>query len=975
MSFNPVFNGSLNLKQTYDLILNSLKIYKNGVASDIFDIVYTKDEIDTITGEITLPPFTADRVIISDSNGDLNASNIAVSTLSFLDATSSIQTQINNKANISDVYNKTVMDILLNGKQNTISLTGERVLVSDATGLLSVSGVSTTTLSYLDATSSIQSQLDTKLQWSSASQIGAEKVLITDGLGFSETSGTDASKLQYLDNVNSDIQAQLSTKVQWGGEIGSEKILTTNSLGAVEVSATDRSKLQYLNNVNSDIQQQIDNVGGIPTLTANRAIISDGAGDIAVSTITNTELGYLSGATSNIQNQINNFIAGSTDHSYTTGYTVPYKSDAVLKPIPANVIVNYGTLNTVVFNPDSTLFIGVGDLCAYNASNFSNVDLSGGYTHITKLNASLGANPYIGLMLNPDTTGYPTGSATIFLTESTFALDRQNSRLRVRFGGVNDAYNLNGIPNINDYFENDVYVILRMSGSGAPTFQIYNSSFELMLTHSPPITLDLSGSTHPFGVGTVSNTKTIYSFFTVQDLNITPEIFEWLLSSSPTVDKSLVSSNRVLITNSENNIISSSITDSTLEFLDATSSVQTQLNTKVQWGGEIGTEKILTTNSLGAAETSATDRSKLQYLDNVSSDIQAQIDATVDGCIEYEGITATTIEEPLQADVLTESNNATQPTYNGNVITLTHNISVAYPWNGVDTNTLNNTEWSVCIKFQLTSTASFERFMFLLDVDISKFGAGIYAAQSIGRRWFEISADFSGANGAFGLSNVASGGLIDYKNSNDITSPLNNLWNGDNVYLVVRRNSNGTFTGEVYTADFSLYVSHTTTTTYTFVGDGINSRPFGIAVKDCTVPAYYLTFQSGLTLTPLEYAAALYPKPLLKSIFVKPASLLCMDTTRSLIYSTEFQFSEINATTLSNPQTYGSLTFNETELTLTPIFNPSFSSPPRMFLQLLSNHPSILNIMAYDITTTGFKVKINDLSTNTNVIIGWLAIF
>ena len=99
-----------------------------------------------------------------------------------------------------------------------------------------------------------------------------------------------------------------------------------------------------------------------------------------------------------------------------------------------------------------------------------------------------------------------------------------------------------------------------------------------------------------------------------------------------------------------------------------------------------------------------------------------------------------------------------------------------------------------------------------------------------------------------------------------------------------------------------------------------------------------------------------------------------MDTTRSLIYSTEFQFSEINVETLSNPQTYGALTFNETELAITP-FNPSFSSPPRMFLQLLSNHPSILNIMAYDITTTGFKVKINDLSTNSNVIIGWLAFF
>lgn len=45
--------------------------------------------------------------------------------------------------------------------------------------------------------------------------------------------------------------------------------------------------------------------GGAPSLTANRAVATNGSGALTASTVTATELGYLSGVTSAIQTQIN----------------------------------------------------------------------------------------------------------------------------------------------------------------------------------------------------------------------------------------------------------------------------------------------------------------------------------------------------------------------------------------------------------------------------------------------------------------------------------------------------------------------------------------------------------------------------------------------------------------------------------------------------------------------------------------------
>jgi hypothetical protein len=62
---------------------------------------------------------------------------------------------------------------------------------------------------------------------------------------------------------------------------------------------------------------------GVPVLTANRAIASNGSGALTASTVTATELGYLSGVTSAVQTQINNKAdAAYTINNISANYTI-----------------------------------------------------------------------------------------------------------------------------------------------------------------------------------------------------------------------------------------------------------------------------------------------------------------------------------------------------------------------------------------------------------------------------------------------------------------------------------------------------------------------------------------------------------------------------------------------------------------------------------------------------------------------------
>ncbi len=170
-----------------------------------------------------------------------------------------------------------------------------------------------TILQYLDATSSIQDQLDDKLD-SDATGIDAAQI----------ANGTVSNaEFQRLDATSS-IQTQLDSKQATitGGattitssDLTVSRALVSDGSGKVAASATSSVELGYVSGVSSAIQTQINTkqatiTGGATTiassdLTISRALVSDGSGKVAAATTTAVEIGYVNGVSSAIQTQLN----------------------------------------------------------------------------------------------------------------------------------------------------------------------------------------------------------------------------------------------------------------------------------------------------------------------------------------------------------------------------------------------------------------------------------------------------------------------------------------------------------------------------------------------------------------------------------------------------------------------------------------------------------------------------------------------
>ncbi len=97
---------------------------------------------------------------------DIDTSAWAVNTLLYCDNAGNI-TNVENKSCIGYVVKQDASGVIyanptdLNNVINT--LTTNRALISNSLGQVAVSTVTSTTLSYLDATSSVQTQIDTKI--------------------------------------------------------------------------------------------------------------------------------------------------------------------------------------------------------------------------------------------------------------------------------------------------------------------------------------------------------------------------------------------------------------------------------------------------------------------------------------------------------------------------------------------------------------------------------------------------------------------------------------------------------------------------------------------------------------------------------------------------------------------------------------------------------------------------------------------
>lgn len=150
--------------------------------------------------------FSTNRAIISNENGKLKSSAVTSTELGYLDGvTSAIQTQLNGK------------QATLTGAATTVAssnLTASRALVSNSSGKIAVSAVTSTELGYLDGvTSAIQTQLDDKAAAShnqAASTITAGTFPAT---GIKAKTGTDytTARIRNIQASTTDLTAGTST--------------------------------------------------------------------------------------------------------------------------------------------------------------------------------------------------------------------------------------------------------------------------------------------------------------------------------------------------------------------------------------------------------------------------------------------------------------------------------------------------------------------------------------------------------------------------------------------------------------------------------------------------------------------------------------------------------------------------------------------------------------------------------------------
>jgi hypothetical protein len=192
------------------------------------------------------------------------------------------------------------------------------------------------------------------------------------------------TEFQYLNGVSSAIQTQLDAKN--ATITGSASTIDTESLTAsravisngsqkIAVSDVTSTELGYLDGVTSAVQTQIDSkqatITGAATtidtedLTASRALTSNGSGKVEVSAVTSTELGYLDGVTSSIQDQID---AKGASNANLSAIGDLAKTDG-------NLIVGNGSTWVAESGATARTSLGLGSIATQAANN---VSLTGG---------------------------------------------------------------------------------------------------------------------------------------------------------------------------------------------------------------------------------------------------------------------------------------------------------------------------------------------------------------------------------------------------------------------------------------------------------------------------------------------------------------------------------------------------------------------------------------------------------------------
>jgi len=299
----PYWNGTDN-KFTSSTIDNTTLGYLSGATSNIqsqinnlTSIKVGKTGTSTITGSLILSGsgtltnnnFTADQMLSCDSSKQVVSSGVPTSYMTGL--TGNIQDQLDSKAPIP-------------------TLDPDIVVITDASGDLSSSSVSATTLGYLDATSSVQTQIDSKYD-KTGGTISGNVNIITDSTPvlFMRDSDFWRARIQlgqsgvYLQRNGTDIEfnhhTDASCLYKW--KFAESEKMSLDATGDLTVAGTIVGNALSVDTLN------------ITSGTPDKAVITDGSGNLITSSTSATQIGYLDSLTSNVQDQIDGKVSKSGD--------------------------------------------------------------------------------------------------------------------------------------------------------------------------------------------------------------------------------------------------------------------------------------------------------------------------------------------------------------------------------------------------------------------------------------------------------------------------------------------------------------------------------------------------------------------------------------------------------------------------------------------------------------------------------------
>jgi Chaperone of endosialidase/Phage T4 tail fibre len=441
----------------------------------------------------------------------------------------------------------------------------------------------------------------------------------------------------------------------------------------------------------------------VNSLTPNRVVVSDGSDFLVSSGATSTEVDYLSGTTSNIQTQLNskasisyvdtNFLNKTTTSNQTVAGKVEFQdviTNALQSIFNSGLKITNPTLGSWVISVE---YIDAysQNLLFYNTVSGATIRFTGDYGYMK----SLGWGPSKVMITNSSSELVSSGVDSIKITYldnvSSDIQTQLNSKLNLSGSNANQnivlgAYKVqsSATPTVNNDYTNKSYVDTAISGLGAlyvlkagdtMTGSLFNSAGNFHAYRGGDLNRgcilyanNSDGATYAshngglaswYGIGFTSTLDNTTRFiFNTRDGSSSQT--GTLTANAVNIDGQTAL--RVCVFDASKNVVSSSVSSTTLTYLDIGSSLTGLLNTKANLAGSntftgtntfssaipitlsgLTASRALALNASGNIVVSATTSTELGYLSGTTSSVQTQLNTLTATFANYLPLTGGTL--------------------------------------------------------------------------------------------------------------------------------------------------------------------------------------------------------------------------------------------------------------------------------------------------------------------------------------------